>query len=173
MIRTTPLWLGLGAWVTLTACYPPPSRLNAPPQGTSQYPHELQKSYVHMLDNAMLADMAMADIHFVPHTSELNSLGERRLKRYAKLLEVYGGTLRYDTALRDRKLIDARIKHIREFLALEGIEPGRVAVVRDMPAGTGITAEEAIVIRKDSLHCEKEEDGLLSTLAGTTTSSEK
>ncbi len=159
MNRVKPLWVGLLTYAAVAACNQAPSRLNAPPQGSTEYPHELQDSYVHMLDNAMLADMAIADVHFVPHTSELNSLGGRRLERYAKLLKVYGGKLWYDTALQDRELVNARIDHVKDFLVLAGVERGRIDVVVGMPGGQGISAEEAIQIRAESLQRKKENGG--------------
>src|SRR5688572_4073256 len=70
-------------------------RLNAPPQGHTCFQHESQERYVPMTDNAMLADMSMSPVHFVPHQSELNGTGMRRIKRYAEIMKIYGGTLHY------------------------------------------------------------------------------
>ncbi|MFQ6049083.1 MAG: hypothetical protein ACE5K7_06945, partial [Phycisphaerae bacterium] len=96
-------WLAAGLLVAcLSGCAQgPPARLNSPPQGLSAYPHPLQQPFLQMTDNAALADMSVADIHFVAHTAELNGLGQRRLDRYVALLKRYGGRLRYDTALQD------------------------------------------------------------------------
>lgn len=132
----------------LTAgCYPAASRLNAPPQGESPRPSPLQEPYAYMVDNAMIADMAMADIHFVPHSAELNSLGARRLDRYAALLEIYGGTLHYDTGLTDEELVKARIGRMKDFLATTGIPADKIDVEEGLASGRGLIAPEAIVIR--------------------------
>ena len=68
------------ALITLVAgaCQGPAKRLNAPPQGVSNQPHPLQADMTYMTDNAMLYDMCVVDIHFVPHTDEISSLGARR-----------------------------------------------------------------------------------------------
>jgi hypothetical protein len=132
-------------------CYPPSSRLNAPPQGDTPRRSELQKPFIYMNDNAMLADMSLTDIHFVPHTAELNSLGAHRLDRYAQLLDTYGGTLRYDTELTDDELVAARMQHIKDYLATTNINPERVQVTRDMAGGKGMLAAEAIIVREASM----------------------
>lgn len=146
-MRRSVLFAAVAGCLVLTlGCYPPASRLNAPPQGDSPRPSELQEPFTYMVDNAMLADMSLTDIHFVPHTAELNALGAHRLDRYARLLDMYGGTLRYDTTLTDEDLVAARIKHVKDFLATTEIEPGRIEVTKDLAGGRGMTAERAIIV---------------------------
>jgi hypothetical protein len=147
MNRLTLSFILIVATALTVGCYEPSSRLNAPPQGESPRPHPLQEPYVYMVDNAMLADMALADIHFVPHSAELNSLGARRLDRYAALLELYGGTLHYDAGTSDSELINARIGRMKDFLATTGIASDRIDVDEGMAAGRGLVSVEAIVIR--------------------------
>ena len=65
------------AVVVVAGCEQPVERLNAPPQGQTDRPSQLQEDYVRMADNAMLADRSMSAVHFVPGTNELNSLGVR------------------------------------------------------------------------------------------------
>ncbi|HOW19883.1 MAG TPA: hypothetical protein PLC79_12685, partial [Phycisphaerae bacterium] len=89
-------------------CAAPPQRLNAPPQGWSSRQAAMQEHYVYMTDNALLAEMDVTDVHFTPHSAALNSLGARRLDRYAALLKESGGELKYDTQLTDAKLVEAR-----------------------------------------------------------------
>jgi hypothetical protein len=132
-------------------CSQPFERLNAPPQGFSENPCETQDQYIYMVDNAMLEDLSLADIHFVPHTAELNGLGARRLERYAKLLSVYGGTLRYTGTAGDEKLTEDRMASIRTYLATTGIGQQRIKVVQGMPGGNGMSANEAIAAKANTI----------------------
>ncbi len=128
-------------------CNQPTERLNAPPQGAASYPHEMQAAFVHMVDNAMLEDLSLADIHFVPHQAELNGLGARRLERYAKLLKVYGGAIRYSSKLEDPQLVAQRMDSIRAYLNTTEIRDERISVTRDMPGGEGMNAREAVAAK--------------------------
>ena len=123
------------------------SRLNAPPQGAADRPHVLQEPYVFMVDNAMLGDMNMSSVHFVPHQAELNSLGVRRLKRFASLLDIYGGTLRYDGVEADPQLRAARMQKLSEFLVDAGIKKDRFNVAEALAGGVGMAGGEALLIR--------------------------
>ena len=106
-----------------------------------------QRVYLtHMADNAMLHDMAVADFHFVPHTSELSGTGVARLERMGALLDVYGGTVRYETGLTDEAMVAQRLEHVREYLTLTGCNMSRVEVVSLGSGGRGIAAREAIEI---------------------------
>lgn len=151
MIRWRPLFVLTLAVAALPACYDAPSRLNSPPQGDSPRPHPMQEQYTYMVDNAMLADMAIADIHFVPHSPEINSLGERRLDRYADLLELYGGTLHYDAGISDETLIRERMDRVRNFLKVAGVDANRIEVEEGMAGGRGMNGNEAILIRISSM----------------------
>lgn len=144
---------------------PPAARLNAPPQGYSESPSEKQEIYVYMNDNAMLSDMSVADIHFVPHRTEINSLGLRSLDRFASLLKVYGGNLRYDTRLSDENLIQNRIANIKEYLAAAGVDLERTDVVVDLPGGRGGTATEAVTAQRNSMVQPKVSGGTAPTNA--------
>ena len=136
--------------VVLVGCSEPSSRLNAPPQGYSDYPHPMQEPYLAMAGNASAADMSVADVHFVPHTAELNSLGQMRLEHYAQLLKLYGGTLRYDYRVEDGQLVRQRLSSIRHFLVTNGVEEDSVEVTTGLPGAYGMEAEEATVVYKAS-----------------------
>lgn len=99
-----------------------------------------------MSDNAILHDMSLADIHFVPHTSEISGTGAARLDRMASLLEAYGGTVRYETYEEDASLVEQRIAHVTEYLSLTGCNMGRVQVRATMTGGRTIPATEAIAV---------------------------
>jgi hypothetical protein len=129
-------------------CAKPQERLNAPPQGHTERPNKLQEPFVYMTDNALLADMSMSAVHFVPHQAELNANGVRRLKRYVQILKIYGGTLRYDGVSDAAPLVQGRMEQIKEFLLAQGLEPDRVQVKRALAGGEGMNASEAIVVRE-------------------------
>ncbi len=119
------------------------TRLNAPPQGDAPAHPEWRDYYTYHNDQGMLADMAIADIHYVPHSSCLSGVGEARLERYAELLAANGGTLNYDTALTDQTLLDARLKTAKDFLA-QAIPKGKAIDVMVGPAGgRGMSNKEA------------------------------
>jgi alkanesulfonate monooxygenase SsuD/methylene tetrahydromethanopterin reductase-like flavin-dependent oxidoreductase (luciferase family) len=131
--------------VAAAGCAGPAERLNAPPQGWTSHQADMQQHYVYMTDNTLLAEMDVTDVHFVPHSAALNSLGARRLDRYAALLKDSGGQLNYDTELEDGKLIQQRIASVKEYLTAAGADPAKITVAQG-PAGTaGMSAEEAIV----------------------------
>lgn len=131
----------------LAGCQQPMSRLNAPPHGTTEHPSRLQDNYAHMVDNAILQDMSVSDLHFVPHRAQLNALGEERLWRLATLLEQYGGAIRFSTDESDEDLVDARTEVIMTFLADLGIDTSAELVRPDLPGGRGMHANEAILIK--------------------------
>ncbi len=129
------------------ACQEPAPRLNVPPHGTEGKPAELQAEYTHMVDNALLTDMVVSDIHFVPQRAVLNSLGEERLARLASLMELYGGTIHFSTRLTDEKLVAQRIEQVRNYLCAAGIDTTTETVVAGMAQGRGMDAAQAILIK--------------------------
>jgi hypothetical protein len=129
------------------ACQEPAPRLNVPPHGTSGKPAELQAEYTHMVDNALLTDMVVSDIHFVPQRAMLNSLGEERLSRLAGLMELYGGTIHFSTYSTDSKLVAERIEQVRSYLCTAGIDTTAEVVVPGMAQGRGMDAAQAVLIK--------------------------
>jgi hypothetical protein len=140
--------LGVAA---LTLCGPgcntPAARLNAPVHGTTAESSDMSGLYVYMQDNALLSDMTLNDMHFVPHRPMLTSLGEQRLSRIAGLVREYGGDIRYDSDLRDDGLITQRVESIRQFLCELGLDSVAQKVAPGMSGGRGMEAAEAILIR--------------------------
>ena len=132
-------------------CEAPSKRLNAPPQGHTEHAHkEMQAHYTPMVDSAMLADMTMSSVHFVPHQSELNANGIRRLQRFAEILRVYGGKLRYDGVQDDKDLAQGRMKRIEDYLVSAGLDNQQFQIDRGLAGGAGFNAREAIDIRQGS-----------------------
>jgi len=153
-MRTTAVTLAVVACFLVIGCASPPTgRLNAPPQGQTANPHERQEPYLQMTDSAMLADMSVCDIHFIPQSNQINALGERRLDRCVEMLRQYGGKLRYDSQTRDGALIRKRLASLREFLAASGVELAKVKVVNDPAGGRGVPADEAIAALEASKTC--------------------
>ncbi len=140
----------LGVWVgTCGGCTGPSQRLNAPPQGPSAQPSDLQDPYVFMVDNGMLYDMCLAEVHFIPHTADINGLGARRLSRYGELLKDSGGTIHLETEATDDILTAARIGTIQEYLASTGLDMTQVTIKAGLPRGRAIEATAAIRIKTE------------------------
>ena len=145
-MNRAPLWIAsLG--LLCMACNSPEPRLNAPPHGVAEEVNEMQSMYTYMNDNALLADMTISDIHFLPHRAILSSLGEQRLSRLASLMEAYGGEIRFDTCLDDQVLVERRTETIIDFLQDAGIDAAADVVSEGLPGGRGIDATEAILIK--------------------------
>jgi uncharacterized membrane protein YgcG len=146
--RTTELCVAaLLLTVAVGACTQPSKRLNAPPQGHTCHPSDMQAFYTPMVDQAMLSDMSMSSVHFVPHQSELNANGVRRLERYATIMKTYGGTLRYDGVDEGEQIQRDRIQRIEDYLANAGVPRDSYRVESGLAGGRGMNAEESIKIR--------------------------
>jgi hypothetical protein len=137
----------LAGLAVVAGCSGASERLNAPPQGESDRPSELQDNFVRMNDNAMLNERSMSSIHFVPGTNELNGFGARRLKRYATLLKVYGGPLHYDGVEEPQEMADARVNSIKQFLVDSGLGPDLVSVDVALAGASIMRASEATIVR--------------------------
>ncbi|MBN1492366.1 MAG: hypothetical protein JXA69_20810, partial [Phycisphaerae bacterium] len=138
-------------------------RLNAPPQGWSSRQSDLHQHYTYMLDNTLLAERCVTDVHFVPHTSVLNSNGARRLDRYAALLKEYGGRLNYDAAIDNDELIGKRVEAVRVYLSAAGVDMDKITVEQGPVAVAGMSAEEAVAARRSLTVSQKqagEQDGV-------------
>lgn len=100
--------------------------------------------FTYMVDNALLHDMSIAEIHFVPHTRELSGTGIARLDRMAMMLDTYGGTVRYETDVTDEAFVQKRLDHVHEYLATTGCDMSRVEVKAMMSGGRGMSAVKAL-----------------------------
>lgn len=107
---------------------------------------EPREHFTNMVDNAILQDMSIADVHFVGHTAELSGTGAARLNRMATLLDTYGGVVRYETFNTNDEMVRHRLEHVREYLALTGCDMGRVEIKAMMSGGRGMTATKAIQV---------------------------
>jgi hypothetical protein len=145
MRRILLLWPAL---LPLISGCPPTERprLNAPPQGDSQEtPTVMGENFAYHNDQGMLADMSIADLHFVPHGTELSGVGIARLERYAELLASSGGTIHYSTSIRDPEMASRRVSVANNFLrqSIPGSRP--IVVVLGLPGGRGMPGKEAIL----------------------------
>jgi len=158
MNRTATAALALSALVF--ACKTPNERLNAPPHGRTETTADLQGTFVYMTDNALLADMTMCDMHFMPHRDRLTTLGDTRLQRLASLMQEYGGEIRFNTDLEDEALVSARTRTLTEALLSYGVDTTSQVVKRDLSGGKGYDAVEAILIKAgEGTYKEKKEGG--------------
>lgn len=101
-----------------------------------------------MSDNAVLRNMSVADHHFVAHTAELSGTGTAALERITPYLNTYGGTVRYETYLSDTSLVEQRMAHVREYLALTGCDMDRVTVRQSLSGGQSVDARKAIEVKE-------------------------
>jgi hypothetical protein len=62
----------------------------------------------------------------------------------AMLLDTYGGTVRYETMLRNEDLIASRLDHVREYLEVVGCDMAKVELAVGHSGGRGISAEHAM-----------------------------
>jgi hypothetical protein len=135
-----------GAIVMAGCSLKPHEKLNSPPQGHSERPSPSAAPYAYMGDNAMLADMSLSDIHFVPHQSVLSGTGEARLARYAELLASTGGRIRYRPSMTDPELIASRLGAARQFMAQQMASGGSaIEFETGMSGGDGVNATHAQV----------------------------
>ncbi len=142
------VWLSaFGVAFAIAGCDKRHERLNAPPQGDSNRPHEMGKNFIYMNDNAMLHDSSVADIHFEPHTAELSGLGIRTLMRMGELLSISGGTIRYETSSTDEFMITGRLNSVREFLNAAGFDTANINVEAGMARSSGVDANHAIEVK--------------------------
>lgn len=108
---------------------------------TLNYP----KMYLtNMIDNSILHDMSLSDIHFVAHSVELSGTGVARLDRMALLLNTYGGIVRFETMETDQEMIKARLAHIEEYLTVVGCEMENVEVKMMISGGRGMSASQVL-----------------------------
>lgn len=131
------------------ACQEPQPRLNAPPHGNPNSTSDLQGMYTYMIDNALLSDMSISDMHFMPHRPILNTLGKQRLNRLVSLVEAYGGTIRLSSNVEDEDLLQARLDMIHAYLADAGTDLDQIQVKLDLPGGHGLQSDEILLIREN------------------------
>ena len=108
-------------------------------------------SFQTQADNAVLCSMTVADIHFVPYRSELNSLGRARLAAIASYLELYGGQVIVDSRQSDEVTRQERLASVRQFLLGQGLDAERLAIVSGLTRGRGQDATEAALFYAKNL----------------------
>ena len=102
-------------------------------------------------NNAVLTSMTVADIHFVPYSSELNSLGRARLTAIARNLELHGGEVVVDIRQSDEPTRQERLESVRKFLVVQGLDSERLIITAGLTRGRGQDATEATLFYKKNL----------------------
>ncbi len=143
--------LALVCVVVAAGCSQPPQRLNSPPQGDTVHRSPMQEPFQGMVDNSVLADMTVADIHFAGTSAQLSGTGEYRLEKLAQACKVYGGEVRYDTQLHNDQLIQSRLKRVEEYLAAAGCDMQKCSVKVGMAASGGMPAAQAVKAQQAGL----------------------
>ncbi len=108
-------------------------------------------SFQTQADNATLCSMTVADIHFVPYHSQLNSLGQARLTAIASYLELYGGQVIVDSRQSDEPTRQEQLASVRQFLLGQGLDAERLAIVSGLTRGRGQDATEAALFYERNL----------------------
>lgn len=126
------------------ACQQPEetSTINTPPTDPAESRRELAQFFAYHQDQGMVSDRSLADIHFIPGSTHLSGTGEARLARYAELFSDSGGTLTYDTRIKDSSLVNGRLDAARKFLAQYNVGGPQIQVALGMPGGRGMSAFE-------------------------------
>lgn len=155
----------------LAGCHEPSARLNAPPHGYADKTVDSQGTLVYMTDNALLADMTVSDMHFLPHRAKLTTLGRERVARLAQLVETHGGTIRLSSDLSDESLVNQRLETVKDYLAKSGLAVNADTVVLDIPGGEGMAAGDAVAIRRESAKLPESKSGSGSKSGGSSSSS--
>ncbi len=109
--------------------------------GSVEWPTDT--SFRTQAENAVLTSMTVADIHFLPYSSELNSLGRARLTAIAENLELHGGEVVVDTRQSDELTRLERLESVRRFLVVQGLDSERLAIRAGLTRGRGQDATEA------------------------------
>jgi len=150
MLRRSPSssnWTRLVAVAALagsaSCTMPDAQRMNSPPQGEGPGRPAWTDIYAYHNDQGMMADMSIADIHFIPGSPDLSGTGIARLERYAELLAASGGTLHYDPTIGDEELIQARLACAADFLVAAMPSDMRIRITPGLPAGRGLSALES------------------------------
>jgi len=107
----------------------------------SERPHTYEDN---MVNNAVLANMSLAEFHFIPHSKELSGSGVVRLDRMAPMLDSYGGTVRYGADISDEELVEQRIATVHDYLSMTGCNMDRVVIEPGLPGGQGMPARRAL-----------------------------
>lgn len=156
MCRVCVLWV-CGVGLCVAGCVDPGQKkaINTPKSFEPADRPSVAEFLAYHNDQGMMAEMGIADIHFVPHSSALSGTGVARLERYAELLAATGGELRYATTESDETLINERLAAAKEFLAQVIPSNHCVEVVRGLPGGRGMTAREALTGRDVAEQAEK------------------
>jgi hypothetical protein len=137
------LVVGLVLVVVSVGCQQPSQRLNSPPQGDTVNRSPMQEPYQAMVDNSLLADMSIADIHFAGATTRLSGTGEYRLSRLVEVCKAYGGEIRYDTQLLDEQLVQQRLQRVQDYLAAAGCDMDKCSARLGMAATATTPAAQA------------------------------
>ncbi len=159
MMRYGCMHLVCAAALLLTSCVDPDPKksLNSPQSYDPADRPSVAEFFAYQNDQGMIADMGIADIHFVPHSSALSGTGVARLERYAELLAATGGEVRYSTSNGDETLVNERLAAAKDFLAQVIPSNHCVDVVLGLPGGRGMTAREALTGREVAEQAERRE----------------
>ena len=101
--------------------------------------------------NGILTQQMLYPYHFVQNSAELNALGTMDLAVLADHYRLYPGELGIRRGNTRAELYDARVKAVRESLAMAGVDTSRMKVGTDsLPGGEGMASERVIRVLENS-----------------------
>jgi hypothetical protein len=68
----------------------------------------------------------------------------------ALMLDTYGGTVRYETAITDDTLLKGRLDHVKEYLTLVGCSMEKITLATALSGGRGGSARDALMRQEEA-----------------------
>jgi uncharacterized membrane protein YgcG len=101
--------------------------------------------------NGILTQQMLYPYHFVENSAELNELGAMDLAVLADHYRLYPGDLGIRRGHTRAELYDARVKAVREGLAMAGVDTSRMKLLADsLQGGEGMASERVIHVLENS-----------------------
>lgn len=93
------------------------------------------------VENAIISQRTLYAYHFVPDSPKLNELGYADLQVLASQFRRAPGTLYVRKSETPEELYEARVGHVKELLAAQGVDLSEVAIVDGIAGGDGNPSE--------------------------------
>ena len=110
--------------------------------------------------NGILTQQTLYPYHFIENSAELNDLGAMDLAVLADHYRLYPGELGIRRGRTRAELYDARVKAVRDSLAMAGVDTTRMRLVSDsLQGGEGMASERVIRVLESSYEDSKSGGG--------------
>ena len=120
-----------------------PSTIHVPPERTLNA-DIVEMNFSQQIHNGAVIGQTIYPHHFVPHTSELNMIGERQVQ--ALLPRSVDGPVEINVMRGDVSdtLYQARLETVRAAFINSGVAAERIAFADKLPSGDGMSSERAV-----------------------------